>query len=177
MIFVTVGTGEQPFDRLLRAFESLSFDEPLVVQRGPSTVEPESAACFDYLPFSEMLAQMQDARVVITHAGVGSVIAALTAGKRPVVVPRRRCFGEAVDDHQVEFARRLADSGLVRLVDDPRDLDDALAKGADDRAVEPAEVKEESPLVADIRSYVAACCSIATPEGSELVVDRPTAAG
>jgi UDP-N-acetylglucosamine transferase subunit ALG13 len=163
MIFVTVGTGEQPFDRLLRSLESLWLDEPLVIQRGSSTVSPERAACFDYLPFSDMLARMQDARVVITHAGVGSVIAALTARKRPVVVPRRRCFGEAVDDHQVEFARRLADSDLVRLVDDPRNLDSALAKGPDDRALEPAEV-EESPLVTDIRSYVVACCSIPSPE-------------
>jgi UDP-N-acetylglucosamine transferase subunit ALG13 len=160
MIFVTVGTGEQPFDRLLRSLESLWLDEPLVIQRGSSTVSPERAACFDYLPFPDMLARMQDARVVITHAGVGSVIAALTAGKRPVAVPRRRCFGEAVDDHQVEFARRLADAGLVRLVDDPQDLYRAL--GADtwqEDVTRMGQEVTETPLVTELRDYVASCCA------------------
>jgi UDP-N-acetylglucosamine transferase subunit ALG13 len=71
---------------------------------------------------------MREARVVITHAGVGSVIASLTAGKRPIVVPRKSCFGEIVDDHQVVFARRLGERELVDVVEDPARLPEAIAR-------------------------------------------------
>ena len=51
---------------------------------------------------------IRDARVVVTHAGVGSAMVSLANGKRPVVVPRRKSFAEAVDDHQLQLGRRLA---------------------------------------------------------------------
>jgi UDP-N-acetylglucosamine transferase subunit ALG13 len=62
----------------------------------------------------------------VTHAGVGSVIVALSAGKRPVVVPRRRSLGEAVDDHQLQLGRRFAEVGLVTMVEREADLAVAL---------------------------------------------------
>ena len=55
-------------------------------------------------PFDELVEHVRRARVVVSHAGVGSVLTALANGKRPVVVPRLHRFGEAVDDHQLPFA-------------------------------------------------------------------------
>jgi beta-1,4-N-acetylglucosaminyltransferase len=158
MIFVTVGTGEQQFDRLLRCVESLSVEEPVVIQYGSSRVQPDGASCVDFMPFSDLLTHMGKARVVITHAGVGSMMAALTARKRPIVVPRRRRFGEAVDDHQLELARRLAASELVTLVEDPRSLQRALA--ALPQKVAPPPMTE-TPLSQDLRIYLASCCAAA----------------
>ena len=136
MIFVTVGTNEARFDRLLRAMESLSVDEEVVVQHGPSDVRPAGSACVDYLEFDDMVEYVDRSRVVVTHAGVGSILLALSRGRRPVVVPRLRRFGEAVDDHQVPLARRLGDLGLVTVVEDPeRGLREAVARdGANARA-------------------------------------------
>jgi UDP-N-acetylglucosamine transferase subunit ALG13 len=136
MIFVTVGTNEARFDRLLRATESLRGDEEIVVQHGPSDVRPAGATCVDYLEFDAMVEHVDRSRVVVTHAGVGSILLALSRGRRPVVVPRRRSFGEAVDDHQVPLARRLAELGLVTVVEDPeRGLREAVAgDGANVRA-------------------------------------------
>jgi UDP-N-acetylglucosamine transferase subunit ALG13 len=65
---------------------------------------------------------MNEARVVVTHGGAGSVLGALAAGHRPLVVPRRAAGDEAVDDHQVDFARRLERDGLITFVDDPAEL-------------------------------------------------------
>lgn len=56
---------------------------------------------------------MREADVVVTHAGVGSALAAMRAGRRAIYVPRRRRHGEHVDDHQVEMARELNRRGLV----------------------------------------------------------------
>lgn len=151
MILVTIGTSE-PFDRLLRALGSMGLEEELVVQHGVSSLRVPRARCIDFVPFEELVSLIRSARVVVMHAGAGSVIAALATGKRPVVVPRRRAFGEAVDDHQVPFARRLHDAGLVVLVEDPDDLGAALANGI---SVTPVEEAVTSELTEDLRAYLA----------------------
>jgi UDP-N-acetylglucosamine transferase subunit ALG13 len=151
MIFVTVGTNEAAFDRLLRHLDGIAADEELVVQHGASAVRPPGATCRDFLPFDELAALMRRARVVVTHAGVGSIVAALTNGKRPVVVPRLARFGEAVDDHQVPLARRLAGSGLVTLVEDPAELPGALSAAA---AAEAGAIEMDERLVGDLRTFI-----------------------
>lgn len=129
MIFVSVGTHEAPFDRLLRAVAELRLDEELVVQHGPSEIRCAHATReVDYLPFDEVVELVRRARVVVTHAGVGSVMLALANGKRPVVMARLRSFDEHVDDHQLELTRKLADAGLVDPVDDGITLSRALAR-------------------------------------------------
>lgn len=123
MIFVTVGTNEARFDRLLHAVENLQLDD-LVVQCGSSSLRPRNATCFDFLAFDRLIEYVRSASVVVTHAGVGSIAVALANGRRPVVVPRLQRYGEAVDDHQVALARRLDESGLVTLVEEPARLKD-----------------------------------------------------
>jgi UDP-N-acetylglucosamine transferase subunit ALG13 len=130
MILVTVGSCEYPFDRLLQAVAELPADQPVVVQHGTSELRPPRAECFDFVPFEALVDYVRRASVVVTHAGIGSVLTSLANGKRPVVVPRRRRFGEAVDDHQVDSARRLAEIGLVSCVEDPQSLGRVLAEGA-----------------------------------------------
>jgi UDP-N-acetylglucosamine transferase subunit ALG13 len=73
-------------------------------------------------------------------------------GKRPIVVPRLRRFGETSDDHQLAFARRLADAGMVTLVEEPEKLAEALVQAAD-----PAlkAVNGSGALVQDLREYLA----------------------
>jgi UDP-N-acetylglucosamine transferase subunit ALG13 len=118
MILVTVGATYYPFDRLLSAVNTLEHDDDVVVQHGASSIRPRNARCLEFMSFEEVLEHIRAARVVVTHGGTGSILVALANGKRPVVVPRRREFGEAIDDHQVEFARALAPSGLITLVED-----------------------------------------------------------
>ena len=126
MIFVSVGTNEARFDRLLRAVAELQLDEKLLIQHGHSVrVEHADAELVDFLSFEGMVEAVRAARVVVTHAGVGSVMVALANGKCPVVVPRRKAFAEAVDDHQLQLGRRFAESGLVTLVEDTAGLGDA----------------------------------------------------
>jgi UDP-N-acetylglucosamine transferase subunit ALG13 len=143
MIFVTVGTNEAPFDRLLRALDGLAGEERLVVQTGASKVRPPGARCIEQLPFDALAEYVRRARVVVMHAGVGSILVALSNGKRPVIVPRLARFGEAVDDHQVLFARRFAAAGLASLVED-----EALLPAA---VVSVPDLRRRSELGADLR--------------------------
>jgi UDP-N-acetylglucosamine transferase subunit ALG13 len=92
------------------------------------------------------------ARVVVCHAGVGTILTALANGRRPIVVPRLARHGEAVDDHQVALARRLADVGLVLLAEDPSLVPQLLADA--DAVV--AEAPRPAPaLLAELSSFVA----------------------
>jgi UDP-N-acetylglucosamine transferase subunit ALG13 len=152
MIFVTVGTNEAAFDRLVEAAGNLPGDEELVIQRGASRVEPARGEVVDFLPFDRLVDEVRRARVVITHAGVGSVMVALANGHRPIVVPRLGRLGEAVDDHQVTWGRRVAQDGLVLLVEDEADLAAAVQGG--DAAV-PGGIAPSRALVRELRAIVA----------------------
>jgi UDP-N-acetylglucosamine transferase subunit ALG13 len=152
VIFVTVGTNEARFDRLLRGVDAAGIDEELVVQYGSSDVRPQGAHCVESVPFDELLDLARRADAVIAHAGVGSIVALLTIGKRPIVVPRLHRFGEAVDDHQLDFGRKLHEAGLVELVEDESRLDDAIGRARDSRAV---ELSTDGALAAELRDYVA----------------------
>jgi UDP-N-acetylglucosamine transferase subunit ALG13 len=153
VILVTVGTNEARFDRLLQALEALPSGTEIVVQHGPSGIRPSGARCFDYLAFDDLVQLIRRASVVITHAGVGSIMTALANGRRPVVVPRLVRFGEAVDDHQLEFGRRAAQAGLVRLVEEPDDLAVAVAEESEVVAVPHGP---DTRLVHELRDYISA---------------------
>lgn len=158
MIFVTVGTNEARFDRLLAAVDRLGTGEELIVQHGPSTVRPAGAEAVDFLPFDDMVETMRRARIVVTHAGVGSVMTSLLAGKRPIVVPRLRRYGEAVDDHQLPFGRRLDQAGLVVFCEEPEELGRVVAGGGGALDV---ELRPSRRLVGDLREYLSATIPLA----------------
>ncbi|MDA0180304.1 hypothetical protein OJ997_08355 [Solirubrobacter phytolaccae] len=126
MILVTIGTNEQPFDRLVLAAAALDTDERMIVQYGSSRAVEPREDWVDFLPYDELSALASEARVVICHAGVGSILMARRAGARTIVMARRVALGEAVDDHQLGLAQRLADSGLVTLVDTDAELAEAV---------------------------------------------------
>ncbi len=127
MIFVTVGTNQTPFDRLLLAIGDPPNGQALVVQHGPSIVRPPAAACFDFLPYGTLVDYVTASSVVVAHAGTGSVLVALQAGKRPIVMPRLERLGEAVDNHQLDFARRMEDAGLVDCIETAAELRELIA--------------------------------------------------
>lgn len=151
MIVVTVGTNEARFDRLLAWLEPPP-GEPVLVQHGPSPVRVPGAEHVDFLPFEDLVARLRGARAVVTHAGVGSIMVALSNGLRPVVVPRLARLCEAVDDHQVPLARRLHEAGLVTLVEHRAALAAALADEAAPAAPAP---ERATRLAIDLRASIA----------------------
>lgn len=134
MIFVTVGTHEQQFDRLVKAVELLRAEgvliEPVFIQTGYCDYIPEHCEHERFLAFEEMAERMKVADVVITHGGPSSFIEAMAAGKVPVVVPRKGSLGEHVNDHQADFVRQVAErkGGIVpcyEVVDLPSAIEKA----------------------------------------------------
>lgn len=111
MIFVTVGTHEQPFDRLIKEIDRLRGEgiilEEVVIQTGYSTYEPKYCTWFKLLPYEQMQHYVKNADIVITHGGPSSFMMPLQMGKIPIVVPRQKKYGEHVNDHQVEFVNAV----------------------------------------------------------------------
>ena len=129
MIFVTVGTHEQPFNRLVEYMDkwSMDHDEEVVIQTGFSTYEPRKASWSKLYPYKTMIKMVDKARIVITHGGPSSFIMPLQIGKVPIVVPRKHEFDEHVNDHQVDFCRKVAErQGNIIVVEQIDELGDVL---------------------------------------------------
>lgn len=123
MIFVTVGTHEQPFNRLIQKIDELKKDgtiqEDVIIQTGFSTYEPKYCQWNKLIPYQQMVKNVADAYIVITHGDPASFIMPLQIGKTPIVVPRQYQFNEHVNNHQVEFVRNVAQRmGTIILVED-----------------------------------------------------------
>ena len=133
MIFVTVGTHEQQFNRLVQAVDELVgngvIEEEVIVQLGFSTYEPRYCKWKKLFSYSEMEKSMREARIVITHGGPSSFIVPMQMGKAPIVVPRKVEFDEHVNNHQVEFVNIVSErNGGIIVVEDVNTLEESITK-------------------------------------------------
>lgn len=124
--FVTLGLDRKPFTRLLElvdeAVERNLLDRDSLVQRGHTPYSTENFRVVDFLPFTEMLQATKEADLVITHAGVGSALLCLNAGRIPLLMPREGKRGEHVDDHQIEFAEVMVRRSKAIAAFDEKDF-------------------------------------------------------
>ena len=132
MIFVTVGTHEQPFNRLVKTVDDLKKDgrirEKVIIQTGFSTYAPQFCQWSKMFSYQQMIKNVADARIVITHGGPASFVMPLQMGKTPIVVPRQHQFNEHVNDHQVEFTRNVAKRmGTIIPVEDMETLGEIIS--------------------------------------------------
>ena len=131
MIFVTVGTHEQQFNRLVECIDNLKgngiIQEDVLVQTGFSTYEPKYCEWSQWIPYQQMISNVDKARITITHGGPSSFIMPLQIGKTPIVVPRQSEYDEHVNDHQVKFCKAVAERyGTIVVVEDIEKLGDVI---------------------------------------------------
>ncbi len=148
-VVVTVGTERFPFQRILTSVASaLPSTVDVVWQTGhtPSTELPGTVRA--WIPHNELQAAVERADIVVTHAGVGSVLMALRCGRHPLILPRRAALGEHVDDHQVELARHLEQRGLATVASPDDDLAELILESTRYRTVH----AEGAPLHLNVRT-------------------------
>jgi beta-1,4-N-acetylglucosaminyltransferase len=109
MIFVTVGNDFRSFDRLLRKIDEIAPCIPMemVIQKGCSSYLPKNTRYFDFVPFSEATKYFQKSQLVVSHAGIGTIILCKQYGIPILIIPRKKKFGEHMNDHQLEIAHAL----------------------------------------------------------------------
>lgn len=131
MIFVTVGTHEQPFNRLIKEVDRLKKEgiitDEVFIQTGFSTYEPQYCDWKNIISYPEMEDYMNRADIIITHGGPATFMGAIAKGKKPIVVPRQEKFGEHVNDHQLEFAEQVSERfGSIVVVEEINELQNYL---------------------------------------------------
>ena len=109
MIFVTVGNDFRSFDRLLRKIDEIALRIPkeIVVQKGYSRYRPRNAEYFDFVPMNAAIEYLKSSKLVISHAGIGTIILCKRYGMPILILPRRKRYGEHMNDHQMEIAKAL----------------------------------------------------------------------
>ncbi len=129
MIFVTVGW-QYGFDRLIIKMDQIAgkIDERVIMQISSTKHKPNNAQYFRFVESdTRILEYMRGARLIVSHAGVGSILTASSLGKPMIIVPRLKKFGEAIDDHQLEIAEAMSEKGML-VVYDVGDLDAYVQK-------------------------------------------------
>jgi UDP-N-acetylglucosamine transferase subunit ALG13 len=123
--FVTVGNATQSFPRMLETVVEKAdrLPQPVIVQYGNNDFSSEKCQSVAFMDMELFSRQLTNATLIVMHAGAGSIIHAIQAGKVPVVVPRRAEYGEIIDNHQIEFARSLAAEGRVVILEDIKKLE------------------------------------------------------
>lgn len=146
MILVTVGA-QMPFDRLVRTVDEWAARTgrtDVFAQIGPDAYTPRHIAHARFLEPDEFRARVESADVIVAHAGMGSILTALQAGKPILIMPRRGDLRETRNDHQVATAQRFADRPGVSVAADEHELAELL-----DRADELAAGASIGPHASD----------------------------
>ena len=128
MIFVTLGTQDKQFKRLLEAVEKLNIDEEIIVQAGSTNFVSEKMKIFDYMSNEKFNKYMKDARVVICHAGVGTIFSGLKLNKKMIVAARLKKYNEHVNDHQLQILNTFAKEGYIIPLEDLEQLEELIEK-------------------------------------------------
>ena len=131
MIFVTVGTQYQGFERLIKKMDEIAgrINEEVIAQIGSTKYKPKNLTYFTIKDENEILELFEKARIIVSHAGSGSLLTLINYMKPIIVVPRLKKFNEHIDNHQVELAEPLKNNKKFILVYDMKNLEDALKKG------------------------------------------------
>lgn len=129
MIFVSVGTHEQQFNRLIKKIDELSSKDnySFIAQYGYSDYKPKNIKkIYKFISYNKTLEIIKKSDVIITHCGIGTVLLCLRYKKPTIVVPRLRGFSEHTNDHQLQLAKILENDKKVICVYDLNELEKAI---------------------------------------------------
>lgn len=117
MIFVTLGTQDKPFDRLLAKLDEMIekgiIHDHLIVQAGSTKYESKHMKIIDYIDMDTFNSMIEQCDLMITHAGVGTIINGINQNKKILAVARRAEYGEHENDHQVEITTKFSEMGYI----------------------------------------------------------------
>ena len=126
MIFVTVGTQDKPFTRIIKGVEdavlSGAITDEVIVQAGNTKYTSEVLNILNYVPFDKFNEYVEKADIIITHGGVGSILNALKLKKKIIALPRLAKFGEHVNDHQLQVIQKMTKDGYILSCEDENEI-------------------------------------------------------
>ena len=135
MILVLLGTQNNSFYRLLeeidKNIEDGTIKENVIVQSGFTRYKSNNMEIFDLIPLEKLDNLIDEANLIITHGGVGSIIDSLKREKKIIAVPRLKEHKEHVNNHQIEVIQEFARKQFLIGIQDVTELKEALIKAKD----------------------------------------------
>lgn len=127
MIFCTVGT-QAPFDRFVRIVDEVAahLDEEVIAQVYKSGYASRNIRMVGFLPPDEFDRYLGRARLIVAHAGMGTIISAMCRHKPVIVFPRSAALGEHRNEHQQATAQKMSELGYVYVANDAQELEALL---------------------------------------------------
>ena len=132
MTLVLLGTQNNDFHRLLdevnKNIENGNIKDEVIVQAGFTKYKSDNMKIFKMIPKDKLENLVEKADLVITHAGIGSIEMALEKGKKVIAVPRKKEYGEHVNNHQQDIETEFNKKGWIIGINNVNMLDFALNK-------------------------------------------------
>ena len=127
MIFAITGT-QLPFDRFIRILDNLApeLNEEIVAQVNRNTYRPQHIKTVDFLPPDEFERFFLQARLIVAHAGIGTILSALKQRKPIIIFPRIAALGEHRNEHQMATAAKMREHGWCYVAADEEELKSLL---------------------------------------------------
>lgn len=132
MIFVTLGTNDESFERLLKAIdkeiENGNIKQRVVVQAGCTKYTSKNMEIVDLLPREEFDRLISECDLLITHGGVGSILSGINNGKKVIAVPRLSKYNEHGNDHQLQIVENFSKRKYILELKDMNKLTKTIEK-------------------------------------------------
>ncbi|MBY6186814.1 hypothetical protein KUV89_09300 [Marinobacter hydrocarbonoclasticus] len=155
MIFLSVGT-QLPFERLVREVDIFCGENSYqcFAQIANGNFRPANIEFVDFLSPSEYQEQISKAKVLVSHAGMGSIITALSYGKPLIIMPRLSEFAEHRNDHQVDTCNSFKDKKGIFVVNNQKELRDALVACLSGVSVEAFSRFADDDFISEIKNLI-----------------------
>ena len=132
MIFVTLGTQDKSFKRLLdsieKEIEKGNIKDKVIVQAGYTKYNSKNMRIFDLLDKDDFDKYIKECDLLITHGGVGSILTGLKNNKKVIACPRLSKYNEHMNDHQIQIIERFTESGYILPYNENDDLGSIIKK-------------------------------------------------
>lgn len=155
-IFIVVGT-QEPFDRLIKAIDQWAGLNPgytIFGQISKAGYKPVFFTFTDFISPDRFDKYLHDADLIISHAGMGTIISALANSKPIIVMPRLAANHEHRNDHQVDTAKSFEKLGFVKAVYNEQELYDALDSAKSFKAAEKISSDASPELIKTIKYFI-----------------------
>ncbi len=159
MIYIVVGTQKFQFNRLLKQIDEFVVDgtirDIVFAQVGYSDYKPVHYKYTDFLGKEEFNAHIEKCDLLITHSGVGTIMAGLKNSKPVIAVPRLAKYEEHVDDHQVQIANSFAIKNYILICNETCNLGKLISEAKVHKFDK--YISQKDNAIKTIREYI---CSI-----------------
>ncbi|UTW60178.1 hypothetical protein KFE96_07655 [Kordiimonas sp. SCSIO 12603] len=156
MIFATVGT-QLPFDRLVETLDKLHKNQSIskcFAQIGPQGKIPESISFSATLTPLQFAKHIADCKVIVSHAGMGTILTAMRYGKPIIIMPRLAKYGEHRNDHQLATVANLRGRAGIHVAQDESSLMEKLRHISSLKASRCASSCAEPKLISAISNFI-----------------------